>query len=490
MKYKDKILFEKEYGLFKFKVPTKNERDEALGLAGETIMLKKLLSNGISAFYFPIKPPDNENSKNNSWLLMHKEFGQTYTEFMRTKAYYQITHSADTIFLVNLLLYSEEDRENEEKYQKEKLTNPETTQPIPKYVFQKQNDDLFNELLIKFCEAYFNDMKIKFESLEIPIEKLIIRKNKETDEVMGIQSDSLLNCINLKEKNQYCSIYFTSISLFHNVSLYKSGKVNKYQYYPSNFLNNDSCYEMTNVKNRISLISFSEFTLKEPKKSEESPNTISNNSPSKEEKDKEYLRKAISIKSYIKIILRNISLMFGVSNCIYYQCLLNGNGSLEEFHSHPFEICPVCLRKIYRIILKAYDNVDDGKNIRSKMQLYNRFQKLYELLMSIKEISDKDKNQKKNILLDINSVVNKEAEKLDKKNIFSNVNSFIQEKIEKPEVTEKKIDSEIEKREKEEKENEKKEIYLNLTKVFDFEIKWYEKRLNHLKSLGSFEDNK
>ena len=42
MKYKDKILFEKEYGIFKFKVPTKNERDEALGLAGETIMFKKL----------------------------------------------------------------------------------------------------------------------------------------------------------------------------------------------------------------------------------------------------------------------------------------------------------------------------------------------------------------------------------------------------------------------------------------------------------------
>lgn len=490
MKYKDKILLEKEYGLFKFKVPTKNERDEALGLAGETIMLKKLLSNGISAFYFPIKPPDNENEKNNSWLLTHKEFGQTYTEFMRTKSYYPITQSADTIFLVNLMFYSEEDRENEEKYQKEKTNKPESTQPIPKYIFQKQKDDLFHELLIKFCEAYFNDMKIKFESLEIPIEKLIIRKNKETDEVMGIQAESLLSCIKLKKKNQYCSIYFTSISLFHNVSLYKTGKVNKYQYYPSNFLNNDSCYEITNVKTRIGLVSFSEFTQKESKKSEEASNTINNNGPSKEEKDKEYLRKAISFKSYIKIILRNISLMFGVSNCIYYQCLLNGNGSLEEFHSHPFEICPICLRKIYRVILKAYDNVDDGKNIRSKMQLYSRFQKLYELLMSIKEVSDKDKNEKKNILLNINNMVNQEAEKLKKNNILSKVNSFIQEKLESPEATEKKIDSEIEKREKEEKENEKKEIFMNLTKVFDFEIKWYEKRLSHLKSLGSFEENK
>ena len=113
MKYKDRVELDKEYGLFKFKIPTREEREEALGLTGETIMFKKLISSGINQFYTPISAPNKEN---NSWLLSHKEFGQTYTEFMRTNAYYQIKTNANIIYLVNLIFYSEEDRENEKKY--------------------------------------------------------------------------------------------------------------------------------------------------------------------------------------------------------------------------------------------------------------------------------------------------------------------------------------------------------------------------------------
>ena len=70
---------------------------------------------------------------------------------------------------------------------------------------------MFNDLLIQFCEAYFNDMTIKIEEKEVPIEKIVIRKNPDNDEVIGIQSESLLNCINLRKTKQYCSIYFTTI---------------------------------------------------------------------------------------------------------------------------------------------------------------------------------------------------------------------------------------------------------------------------------------
>ena len=467
MKYKDRVELDKEYGLFKFKILTKEEREEALGLTGETIMFKKLISSGINQFYTPISAPNKEN---NSWLLSHKEFGQTYTEFMRTNAYYQIKNNANIIYLVNLIFYSEEDRENEKKYEEEKKKNPEVVKPIPKYTFKEQKDEMFNDLLIQFCEAYFNDMTIKLEEKEIPIEKIVIRKNPDNDEVIGIQSESLLNCINLRKTKQYCSIYFTSIGLFHNVSTYKEGKVNKYQYYPSNFLNNDTCYEMTNIKNRICLISFNEFCPPIRKKD--------NNT----EEEKEMLIKAFSYKACIKLILRNISLMFGVSNCIYYSCLLNGNGSLNEFHSHPFELCPICLRKIYRVILKSGENVNDGKNIRNKMQLYSRFKKLYDILNSIKEeISEKNEKLKENILSNIQRAVNKEANQMNK-NILSNVNSIIKSNINKTEEI-------IIQREKEDKEKEKKKMTKQIYKVFEGEFKWYEKRINYLNTLGNFKDN-
>lgn len=467
MKYKDRVELDKEYGLFKFKIPTKEEREEALGLTGETIMFKKLISSGINQFYTPISAPNKEN---NSWLLSHKEFGQTYTEFMRTNAYYQIKNNANIIYLVNLIFYSEEDRENEKKYEEEKKKNPEVVKPIPKYTFKEQKDEMFNDLLIQFCEAYFNDMTIQLEEKEIPIEKLVIRKNPDNDEVIGIQSESLLNCINLRKTKQYCSIYLTSIGLFHNVSAYKEGKVNKYQYYPSNFLNNDTCYEMTNIKNRICLISFNEFCPPIIKKD------------NKTEEEKEMLIKAFSYKACIKLILRNISLMFGVSNCIYYSCLLNGNGSLNEFHSHPFELCPICLRKIYRVILKSGENVNDGKNIRNKMQLYSRFKKLYDILNSIKEeISEKNEKLKENILSNIQRAVNKEANQMNK-NILSNVNSIIKSNINKTEEI-------IIQREKEDKEKEKKKMTKQIYKVFEGEFKWYEKRINYLNTLGNFKDN-
>lgn len=467
MKYKDRVELDKEYGLFKFKIPTREEREEALGLTGETIMFKKLISSGINQFYTPISAPNKEN---NSWLLSHKEFGQTYTEFMRTNAYYQIKTNANIIYLVNLIFYSEEDRENEKKYEEVKEKNPEVVKPTPKYMFKEQKDKMFNDLLIQFCEAYFNDMTIKIEEKEVPIEKIVIRKNPDNDEVIGIQSESLLNCINLRKTKQYCSIYFTTIGLFHNVSSYKEGKVNKYQYYPSNFLNNDTCYEMTNIKNRICLISFNEFCPPIIKKE--------NNT----EEEKEILIKAFSYKACIKLILRNISLMFGVSNCIYYSCLLNGNGSLNEFHSHPVELCPICLRKIYRVLLKAGENVNDGKNIRNKMQLYNRFKKLYDILNAIKEESSEKKEQpKENILSNIQKAVNKEANQMNK-NILSNVNSIIKSNINKTEEI-------IIQREKEDKEKEKKKMYKQIYKVFEGEFKWYEKRINYLNTLGNFKDN-
>ena len=180
MKYKDRVELDKEYGLFKFKIPTKEEREEALGLTGETIMFKKLISSGINQFYTPISAPNKEN---NSWLLSHKEFGQTYTEFMRTNAYYQIKTNANIIYLVNLIFYSEEDRENEKKYEEEKEKNPEVVKPTLKYMFKEQKDKMFNDLLIQFCEAYFNDMTIKIEDnisdiVAISLVKEVIEQGK------------------------------------------------------------------------------------------------------------------------------------------------------------------------------------------------------------------------------------------------------------------------------------------------------------------------
>ena len=35
-----------------------------------------------------------------------------------------------------------------------------------------------------------------------------------------------------------------------------------------------------------------------------------------------------------------------MKHCIYYNCLLNGCNSFEEFDSKPLYMCPVCIRKL------------------------------------------------------------------------------------------------------------------------------------------------
>jgi archaemetzincin len=47
-----------------------------------------------------------------------------------------------------------------------------------------------------------------------------------------------------------------------------------------------------------------------------------------------------------KIMLHETGHLFGLSHCIYFKCLMNGSNHLQENLSKPFEICPVCLRKI------------------------------------------------------------------------------------------------------------------------------------------------
>jgi archaemetzincin len=38
--------------------------------------------------------------------------------------------------------------------------------------------------------------------------------------------------------------------------------------------------------------------------------------------------------------------MFGVTHCIYFNCLLNGSNHLDEADRRPMDICPVDLRKL------------------------------------------------------------------------------------------------------------------------------------------------
>jgi archaemetzincin len=48
----------------------------------------------------------------------------------------------------------------------------------------------------------------------------------------------------------------------------------------------------------------------------------------------------------LKVMVHEVTHMFGLKHCIYYSCIMNGSNHLEEGGKKPLELCPVCLRKL------------------------------------------------------------------------------------------------------------------------------------------------
>ena len=91
------------------------------------------------------------------------------------------------------------------------------------------------------------------------------------------------------------------------------------------------------------------------------------------------------LKRSIKMVVKNIGHMFGLKNCIFFSCVMNGFGNMKEFDSRPVEICPCCLRKIFTNIVRKYSRLDDGKRVTENDILI--FQIFYKTLIIICQIS-------------------------------------------------------------------------------------------------------
>ena len=51
-----------------------------------------------------------------------------------------------------------------------------------------------------------------------------------------------------------------------------------------------------------------------------------------------------------RLLTHEIGHLLGIDHCIYYGCLMNGSGHLEEDFSQPLFLCPVDLRKLFRLV--------------------------------------------------------------------------------------------------------------------------------------------
>jgi archaemetzincin len=62
-----------------------------------------------------------------------------------------------------------------------------------------------------------------------------------------------------------------------------------------------------------------------------------------------------------KVLAHETGHMFGLTHCIYFQCVLNGSNHLKESDARPMHLCPVCLRKLQYSI--GFDTVRRYTNL-------------------------------------------------------------------------------------------------------------------------------
>ena len=143
---------------------------------------------------------------------------------------------------------------------------------------------------------------------------------------------------------------------------------------------NNFCYELNSYKYWVSICSIARF---------DPMFTRSDQPPSETEKASFFFK---LLKRSIKMVVKNISHMFGLKNCIFFSCIMNGFGSMKEFDSRPIEVCPCCLRKIFTNIVRKYSRLDDGKRVqKGDILIFERFKKIKECLKeNFKGIFDKE----------------------------------------------------------------------------------------------------
>lgn len=350
MKKIDKDKLDKTYGIHKFKIPSKEEQISAMGLPGESIATKKIISHEFQKFYDTIPAPDIGD-----WLMSHKEYGQTYSEFMNN-GIIPIDSKRDTIYLAPLSCGGENGNLD------------------PSFV---------NSILI-ICEAYFYGMKVKLLDNPIDLNNYEINIRIWDDAKLQIYANEILGCLYRElPDDAYCFLAFTDKDLYNDNNVIKprnfikksnekfdNNKDSKNNFSNNNFYSlNNFCYGLSALKYRIGVVSFARYDPLFYSMTKINPNE----SPKYQEKIMKYF--FILLKRACKVVVKEICHMFGLRNCIYFRCNMNGFNSMEEFDNKPFEICPICLRKLFTAISLKNCKIDNAR-MGNPFLMYDRFIKL------------------------------------------------------------------------------------------------------------------
>ena len=369
MKKEEKDEYDKTYGIFKFKRPLPSEIESAMGLVGESILFKKLISADYERFYDPIKIPEEGD-----WLMTHKEYGQTYNEYIQKDCYpvdpnhnviyiHRFSNSDDLIkdelfhnviilleaFFTGMKVYLIDEgnsnyinNNNENNIENSNENNIENNiENNNENNIENNNNENNNENNIENNNNQNNDNK----------------QSNESNEKMAMNADQLLEKFKLEmPEDAYCLFGIIDNDLYTETLSPNGKRLIK------------ATYGKRSIQDRVSIFSLARFD----------PFFNFNGKTKNLSKEQRYKISLILLKRVCSAITREICYMFGMKNCTFMSCCMNGT-NVAEFDNKQIELCPICLRKL---ITNIRANGEDIKTYRVKKPLivYNRFVKMRDAL--------------------------------------------------------------------------------------------------------------
>ena len=373
MKKDEKDEYDKTYGLFKFKRPLPSEIESAMGLVGESILFKKLISADYERFYDPIKIPEEGD-----WLMTHKEYGQTYNEYIQ-KDCFPVDPNHNVIYIHRFS--SNDDLIKGELFHNVIILLEAFFTGMKVYLIDEGNSNYINnnnENNIENSNENNNENNIENNN-ENNIENNNNNENNnennlennnnqnndnndnkqsnESNEKMPINADQLLEKLKLEmPEDAYCLFGIIDDDLYTETLSPNGKRLLK------------ATYGKRSVQDRVSIFSLARFD----------PFFNFNGRIKNLSKEQRYKISLILLKRVCSAITREICYMFGMKNCIFMSCCMNGT-NVAEFDNKQIELCPICLRKL---ITNIRANGEDIKSYRVKKPLivYNRFVKMRDAL--------------------------------------------------------------------------------------------------------------
>jgi len=81
-----------------------------------------------------------------------------------------------------------------------------------------------------------------------------------------------------------------------------------------------------------------------PQKSKKKKQSQKENQEEEGERTKEY--RAEWLKRSVKLLVHELGHLYGIGHCIYFDCIMNGSGHLEEDFRQSLHLCPIDLKKL------------------------------------------------------------------------------------------------------------------------------------------------